>query len=299
MPNIEFTFNVGDWPSDPGNTYPVWVLSRTEHDTSKWVMPDFGYWSWPLDVLGEYSEVRSRILREEPPWAFKKTQAVWRGATGTNPLRTDLMDAAKDKPWSDVKAIEWIDGKPTVTGEKGRALTITEHCNYRFVIHTEGKSVRLQNTEYADSLGHSYSGRTKYLLGCSSVSIIHKQDWIEPHSHLYVSSGPEQNIISVERNFTDLDHAMQQVLKDDALARRIAHNSIQVFRDRYLTPAAQTCYWRRMFYTWARISDFKPKLYIKSQDKGRSVWKMRAVPYESFVADLYDPSTLRDPIHFM
>jgi hypothetical protein len=95
--------------------------------------------------------------------------------------------------------------------------------------------------------GRSYSGRGKYLLNCGSVVVMHKSEWIEPHQDLYVKSGPEQNIVEVERDFSDLEEKMQKLLNDLQLARQIAMNSRKTFRDRYLTSAAQACYWRKVF----------------------------------------------------
>ena len=115
---------------------------------------------------------------------------------------------------------------------------------------------------------------------------MHQQEWIEPQSHLYISSGPEQNVVLVEKNFSDLDQKMQQLLNNDTESLRIANNSASTFRDRYLTPAAQTCYWRRMFSAWASLTNFEPELY---EQKGRfwakKKWKLRGIPFESFVAD--------------
>ena len=103
----------------------------------------------------------------------------------------------------------------------------------------------------------------------------------------------------VAADFSDLDAAMQKLLADDEMARRIASNSAKTFRDRYLTPAAQVCYWRRMFHTWAQVSSFEPQLYRKVKEKGRTVRELRGTPYESFVADLYDPASLKKPVTFI
>ena len=139
--------------------------------------------------------------------------------------------------------------------------------------------------------GHSYSGRGKYLLNCNSVSVIHHQDWIEPHSHLYQPRGPYQNVVFVDREFSDLNSVMQKLLHNDTDAQRIAANSVNTFRDRYLTPAAQTCYWRRLIRAWADVSRFEPQAHVREftgkDDEPEP--ERRGVPYESFVADLNDP----------
>jgi Glycosyl transferase family 90 len=137
IPNIEFSFCLSDWPNDFEHRYPLWVLTRhINEDGEKWVMPDFGYWSWPGPFMGEYSKLRSEIAENEPDsWEQKKPQAVWRGATTTNDLRNKLVEVTKGKKWADVKAIFW-DNKDNLEKD---GITVPEHCNYQYVLHTEGK----------------------------------------------------------------------------------------------------------------------------------------------------------------
>jgi hypothetical protein len=101
-----------------------------------------------------------------------------------------------------------------------------------------------------------------------------------------VKDGPNQNIVSVERDFSDLNAKMNYYLKHSDEAKRIAENSARVFRDRYLTPAAQACYWRRLFKAWSTVS-FTPELYttVKGQD-GKKRKKIRATTFETYVSDL-------------
>jgi hypothetical protein len=111
IPNIEFSFCLGDWPGDLEHKYPLWVLTRHVTEEDKWVMPDFGYWSWPIDVIGEYSQVRRDIAENEPGWREKVPKAVWRGSTKTNVIREVLVNVSKGKSWSDVHEISWENRK--------------------------------------------------------------------------------------------------------------------------------------------------------------------------------------------
>ena len=70
---------------------------------------------------------------------------------------------------------------------------------------------------------------------------------------------------------------MQALLDDPASAERIANNSVTTFRDRYLTPAAESCYWRELLNRWTAVSPhithtIMPSGYLRS--------RMR---YESFL----------------
>ena len=78
-----------------------------------------------------------------------------------------------------------------------------------------------------------------------------KRAWIEPHHALLVSSGHKQNFLEVEQDFSDLEKKVLDLLQDQERAQLIAQNSIETFRDRYLTPAAQAYYWRQMIMSWA------------------------------------------------
>lgn len=143
--------------------------------------------------------------------------------------------------------------------------TMPEHCDYKYVVQTEG---------------NTYSGRLKYLQMCRSVVVSHKLDWVQHHYHLLRSSGSEQNFVEVERDWSDLEDKMQWLLSHDEDAQRIANNSVETFRERYLTQAAEVCYWRRLIREWARVSEFEPEFY-KVDEEGRKVW--RGLSVESFI----------------
>ena len=81
----------------------------------------------------------------------------------------------------------------------------------------------------------------------------------------------------VKNDFSDLDDKMEWLLSHPADAARIARNNVATFRDRYLTPAAEACYWRRLINEWGRHS-FEPEFY----DMVNGVKRWRGVPYESF-----------------
>lgn len=198
--------------------------------------------------------------QEGSSWAGKVQKLLWRGVPKMGPeIRDKLIKVTKGKPWSDVKAIDWKDTQSPESGYK----TMPEHCDYKYVAQTEG---------------NTYSGRLKYLQMCRSVIVSHKLDWIQHHYHLLRSSGSDQNIVEVERDWSDLDSKMKWLLDHDKHAQRIADNNVKTFRERYLTPAAETCYWRRLMQEWAKVS-FEPE-FFKEVD-GKKVW--RGVSVESFL----------------
>ncbi|KAH7114504.1 DUF821 domain-containing protein [Dendryphion nanum] len=268
IPNVEFGFSVSDIADKSHSHHTIWALSRLVKDEKTWLMPDFGYWSWPLELVGGYEEIRAEISENEPPWGNKVAKLLWRGSAKTNSVRADLLRVSKGKIWADVHDVQWKNR--TDVGEEESPVAIPEHCDYQFLIQTEGRS---------------YSGRGKYLLNCRSVVFIHKQEWIEPHHALLVSFGPDQNFVEVERNFSDLEVKVEELLKDPDRASKIAENSVATFRDRYLTPAAQACYWRQLLRSWADVS-FDPQGWEILN--GRK--KVRGVPFETFAIQTVMPT---------
>lgn len=138
IPNIEFTFVVDDM-ADPGHTdSTTWALSRRPDWENLWLMPDFGLWSWPEVKVGSYIEVQQKILDREEGESFedKIWQLVWRGSVSANPrLRGDLLEATRDKEWSDVQPLDWRDQEDLAK----KLLSIADHCRYMFIAHTEGR----------------------------------------------------------------------------------------------------------------------------------------------------------------
>ena len=236
-------------------------------------MPDFGFWSWPETKVGSFSEVQRKAVEMEESrnnptgrawsWTEKVPKVLWRGATMGLPLREELVRATADQPWADVQALDWHD-----KGSMGKDLkSMAEHCQYRYLAHTEG---------------NSYSGRLKYLQNCRSVIVAHPLEWVQHFSPLLSAreGGAGQNYVEVRRDFADLGAAVAALERDLIRARQIADNSVRVFRERYLTPAAEACYWRRLIKRWAEVS-FEPSFY-RDTPEGK---KWRGVPLESYVLE--------------
>ena len=108
-------------------------------------MPDFGYWAWDTDLVGTYEQVRQGITEQEPHIFEKKRKAVWRGAgmVDFNPIRKDLLTITKDKSWADVREVFWGQDKD----ENNQFIPIADHCDYLFLIQTEGMAIWLFSSQ--------------------------------------------------------------------------------------------------------------------------------------------------------
>lgn len=276
LPDIEFVFTTEDMSRGES---PVWAYSKRDEEDGVWLMPEFGYWSWPEVGVGPYREIRQRIAALDdggvtakgtvaPGLKFqdKKKQLFWRGNVITNDaLRSQLLQASEGKSWSSVRGLDW--GNPDDI--RDNLILMEDHCRYMFLAHLEGRS---------------FSGRGKYLMNCRSVVVSHRLLWREAHHGALVSSGPDANFVEVERDFSDLDRKMRFLLDNPGAAERIANNAVRTLRDRYLTPAAEACYWRHLIRQYASVSDFQPELFESgSVGRGKSEVKPRGVGFESWV----------------
>ncbi|KAI0376322.1 glycosyl transferase family 90-domain-containing protein [Hypomontagnella monticulosa] len=263
LPDVEFIIDIEDRAArgekDP--TRIRWAWAREESNPWLWVMPDFDGWSYPDDGVGSYVQFREDVdeLESEYPkgWDDKEDKVCWRGSLAVNrKLRTALVETAKGHTWNDVEAIDWHD--------RSNVMAMRDFCRFKYVVHTEG---------------NSWSGRLRYLQNCESVPIIHKLDYVFHYRPLLKDSGPHQNYVKVKRDWSDLPAQMDGLLADPDRTRHIAQESARVFRDRYLTPAAEACYWRRMIRNWHAVMDFRPRRY-ESNEHGIKV--RRGVSWERF-----------------
>ncbi|GAM90661.1 hypothetical protein ANO11243_087060 [Dothideomycetidae sp. 11243] len=277
IPDIEFVLDLDDDPQraldsrgETLNTSSVWGLTRLQHQTHIWLMPDYAYWAWPSALVASHAQTRRKMAETnaEWPWEKKASKAVWRGTTHLNPVvREPLINATRDKTWADVRVCDIYD-----EATKRYCILQHEHCRYKFPVHTEG---------------YTYSGRLKYLQLCDSATVIHELKWAEHHTHLLRHQGAEQNYIRVKSDWSDLEEKMVYYIDNDEEAAAIAKHSYDTFAKKYLTPAATSCYWRRMIRNWAEIQGFKPQLYTQDTASGEKV--LRGVPFEAYAIDAEKP----------
>lgn len=264
LPTIEASLVVqdnSDPPGDKDDTHSFWTFASHNTDQSHrrlWLFPNFDFWyAYPM---GSYRDIRRRAFQHDASFSDKIPKVVWRGAEWTNrEVRGGLVNTTEGKEWADVKIVDW-GGKDDPNG-----LRIDELCKYAFTVYTEGIT---------------YSGRLKYLLACDSVPIVHKLDWTTYYSHLLKPEGPDQNCIGVERDWTDLEGKVTYYLDNPEDAQKVAENSLNTFRRRYLTRAAESCYIRKLIKGYSTVS-YTPETERKSE-KGDMTLR-RGFSFERFM----------------
>lgn len=257
LPNIEFFLYTHDVV---GENRAVWTYTKPADVTdfmNQWLMPDFGFWAWPHSHIGSYNYIRNEMRKFEDQLDFedKTPQLVWRGNKGTAPHRSSFSKATDGRDWANVSGIDW----GHIDDERSSYLSLWDHCRFQMVM---------------DISGRSWSGKGKYIQNCESVYVTHISKWLKTITYALEVDGPEQNFVQVKEDWSDLEEKVKDVLQSPSTAKRIAGKGAKDFRDRYLTPAAEACYWRALIRGYGKVS-FEPNLY---EEDGIT---LRGAPFEA------------------
>lgn len=270
IPNIEFSIKINDnielTEEHPNAT--VWNFNRNVNDKAMeqvWLIPDFNFWSYPR-VASSYGEYQRQAIEMGEDYNSKKPKLVWRGTTDFNPeIRLKLIEQSEGKSWSDVHRVAEDVHDEEATKYR---ITMPDHCKYKFAVHTEGTT---------------WSGRLKYLLSCHSTILIHPLTFTTHLYHLLEHEGPNQNYVLVDKAWTELPGKMDELLADNAKAKKIADNAAAKFRDRYFTPAAQMCYFRHLFQVWSEVTAPTSPWTETTHADGTRSREWRGMAYEEYV----------------
>lgn len=260
--DAEATIVVDDYPNFPrdGRALATWSFTRAlanDEYAGVWLIPDFNFWSAP-PVAGAFQEMQSKARKHDARIVDKQQQLVWRGVDWTNPdVRGALLNATTDEPWADVKKMNWSNDTDQ--------MPLDAFCSYAYVVNTEGRS---------------WSSRLTHLLHCDSVPVSHDLARVAHYYHLLV---PHANFILVKRDFSDLGEKMRFYLNHPDAAQNIADLARVTFRERYITPAATACYWRRLLRSWSSVA-FKPAGYetVTSSSFHKEI-RIRGITFEEFL----------------
>ncbi|KAL8279427.1 hypothetical protein RQP46_008239 [Phenoliferia psychrophenolica] len=104
------------------------TMARSYLDGSAWLIPDFGFYSWPEPVTTGYKGVWRKIeqVEREVTWENKIPKLFWRGAF-LAPIRDALRKAAEGMPWGDIGGIQWRN--------KGKGLKYLLNCRSVIIAH--------------------------------------------------------------------------------------------------------------------------------------------------------------------
>jgi hypothetical protein len=256
LPDMEFTIVVDDIPNlNQDRTAALWSFTKNfanDVHNSIWLIPDFHFFGAPPENEG-FRQMQTRARKHDSPLKDKIPKVVWRGVEWTNgEVRKPLLDFTANQSWADVQVMKWDD--------KDSIKPMDEFCDYRYVVNTEGRS---------------WSSRLTHILSCDSIVLIHDMEWIAHYYHLF---DPPTNCVWIKRDFSDLESTIAYYNEHIEEAQKIAERTKEVFRDRYITPAATACYWRRLMRTWSEVA-FEPEVVDKKRGGGR----LRGISFEEFM----------------
>lgn len=214
-------------------------------------------------------------------WDHKTDQVIWRGTPWFNPLsyprlRQHLLLATAAHPWSDVAALQRNSTAPGYTN----ALKIEDFCRYKYVMYTEGVTYSgrlgyhmacesvlisapmtwvthlgfLLRPVYAEDLMGGFGG-----LGGDEVEVKEREEidmGYRPRTPPLLSTVAgyrEANMIYVSPNFDDLEALIMFLEQHPEVGRTMARN-LRQSSVKYLSGAAETCYWRALIREWSRAA---------------------------------------------
>ena len=257
--NTEFAIDLDDYPSLSSNRrLAMWSSMRNLRDRLHddiWVAPDSQWWlALPSGMPFEDAQARARghssLLDNKNPVAF------WRGDPSTRAdVHSELLEVAQDQFLTNARLLD---------SSEGEIGAPAEHlCDYRFLINLGDPSAL---------------SRLKTILNCDSVPIINDLTSVTHYSHLL-----ETNIsyVPVAKDFSNLADQVEYYLVDEEEAQYIADSARMTFRERYTTPAATACYWRKLLRVWSSVS-FAPTLYGESYPQAGD-WKIRGVSLDEYL----------------
>ncbi|UZJ52248.1 hypothetical protein CBS101457_001568 [Exobasidium rhododendri] len=265
LPSVDLILSPGD--KDTFNDGGGWAVTKKIGDTSQngtWLIPDFGFVAWPEAGAASYedfTELAAEVEREYP-WEKKHDRMFWRGFANWYFPRRDLLERTSFA--TDSRREAWADVHETTfhpemdKGDYYPIVALPEHCQHKYLIHTEG---------------NSYSGRSKYLFSCRSITVAHHLEWTQ-HFHPALDpypDSPNQNFIELlGPGFEGLEEAAMELRSSDSkrwfgvnkltsigkkTPLQVADNAARTLRDRYLTPAATMCYTRAALRHYADATD--------------------------------------------
>ncbi|KAI0182513.1 hypothetical protein EV127DRAFT_354734 [Xylaria flabelliformis] len=268
---------------------PELLVTQDGSEKRFFPIPHFSFYAWPLPFIGSLPRAAKEIasIEAELPFTSKIPRAIWRGTTWFNNaragrLRQNLVRAfgtaesspgtnPRAKKWADIEALDWSGGQRNASN----ALSIEDFCRYKYIIHTEGVT---------------YSGRFQFHNLCASVVITPPVAWIQHLTHLLrpvfsyaldpdapdsasppplspypapwvrtawptsYSASSEANIVFVAPDWSDLEATVAWLEAHPGIASGIARRQRALFEGGgYLSPAAETCYWRGLIRGWSEV----------------------------------------------
>ncbi|KAK4506591.1 hypothetical protein PRZ48_000323 [Zasmidium cellare] len=249
--NIEFTFTAEGRPahySRSSATAKTWAFARAPADHKTWLMPDYTSFSGPeAGTLESFHDARRKAeaIDNSLDWEEKHSRLYWRGDLKSLSSHFDFLEETSETPWADIQTTS--------------SQNATSHpCASKYLAAPQTSS---------------YTNTLTPLLLCTSVTLLPPLHWTTSHMHLLQSSGPDQNYLPVASDWSDISDKIRHLQSWDTLGERIARTSVRDWRERWLTPAAEVCEWRRLFRGWREVMGFEVRFWDEERRERGVLWE--------------------------
>lgn len=234
LPDVEFIFNLGDWPLEENYDDPQPILTWCgSTNTTDIAMP-----TWEQTKSTRHALFRERkdiqyveqISGEVTPWDKKVEIGYFRGRD-SNPSRLTLCELSMEHP-EDINArLTWnLHNKkgqdPKKYGEQVKHVTYQDMGEFKYQVLVDGTVAPY---------------RSALLMQMDSVIL--KQDSIY-YEWWYIYLKPWEHYIPVKEDLSDLREKIQWARENDAKARQIALNANSLAAQ-WMNPEFMYCYYAR------------------------------------------------------
>eukprot|EP00117_Sycon_ciliatum_P028601 scpid59976/ scgid22949/ KDEL motif-containing protein 1 len=254
LPDMEFLFNMGDWPQSNLSAQGLPVVSwGASNDTDDIVVPTYKV------VLGTVFGTDLENMREmdglsyktSGGWTKKKNKMIWRGRD-CNKMRVDFVDgvAAENSNLIDAQiSRNHFDYYPTPedrrkdkrlhAGKKVKRMAFEDYFKYKYILNLDGTVAAY---------------RLSTLLAGDSVVFKHDSKW---HEHFYADLEPFVHYIPLKDDLSDTMEQLKWARNHDKRVRKIVAQSRQFVRD-HLSNEAVYCYYLRVAQRYRAAMTYKP-----------------------------------------
>eukprot|EP00457_Paulinella_chromatophora_P003876 gb/GEZN01003884.1/.p1 GENE.gb/GEZN01003884.1/~~gb/GEZN01003884.1/.p1 ORF type:complete len:531 (-),score=88.18 gb/GEZN01003884.1/:436-2028(-) len=261
LPDVEFLFNLGDWPLAYGSEaerFPVisWCGSQAPNRTSDIAVPTYKQTLGTLfgKDLESAPDVDGQCFTEGAPWASKIEKALFRGRD-SSAVRTELANGL-GKTRADL-----IDAKVTQNhmnyfpNDEARAANAQYEAKYgpktpRIKFFAFWKWKYLLNLD-----GTVAAYRMPALLAGNSLVLKQESSWYET---FYAELKPWVHYVPVKADLSDLVEKIEWAKTHDQEAQQIATNG-RLYARQNLTQASIYCYYFTTLQGYSQLLSMTPE----------------------------------------
>lgn len=238
LPDMEFFFNLGDWPLSPSAGRPQIPLFSWcgSDDTVDIHIPTYDITESSLQCMGRVMlDMLSVQTNVDRAWHEREPKAFWRGRDSRRE-RLHLVSLSRKYPHflnASLTNFFFFRDEEEVYGPKEKHISFFKFFDYKYQINVDGTVAAF---------------RFPYLL--AGGSLVFKQE-SKYHEHFYSLIEPWEHYVPVRHDLSDLIERIRWALDNDKKAHQIA-TSGQKFAQENLLPKDIFCYHGRLFQEWEK-----------------------------------------------